>query len=67
MKCFGEVTSKETCFSLHLEKENFLYSYLAIEFYYGRKKELISEEFLLPWKKLVKSDVVKHELRVESL
>ena len=43
MESFGEATGKETG-----KGKTFYTIILAIRFYYGRKKELLSVEFLLP-------------------
>ena len=65
MESFGEATSKETCFSLYLEKGKlFIQLFWLLSFTMVAKNNTFSVEFLLPWKEnLEKSDVVKHELR----
>ena len=52
MESFGEATSKETCFSLYLEKGKlFIQLFWLLSFTIVAKKNTFSVEFLLPWKK----------------
>ena len=69
MESFSEAASKGTCFSLYLERwKLFIQLFWPLSFTMVVKKNTFSVEFRLPWKKnLEKSDVVKNELRVESL
>ena len=70
METFYEAISKETYFSLYLEKgQLFIQLFWPLSFTMVAKKNTYSVEFRLPWKKknLEKSNVVKHDLRVESL
>ena len=68
MESVGEATSKETCFSLYLEKGKlFLQLFWPLRFTMVAKKKLLSVEFLLPWKKnLVKSDVVNTSYELKA-
>ena len=52
MESFGEAASKETCFSLYLEKGKlFIQLFWLLSFTMVAKKNTFSLEFLLPWKK----------------
>ena len=72
MGSFGETTSKETCFSLYVEKGKlFLQLFWTLRFTMVAKKNILSEEFLLPWKKpgkmwCGKTRFTSYELRVDS-
>ena len=68
METFHEATSKKTSFSLYLEKwKLFIQLFWLLSFTMVARNNTFSVEFLLPWKKrLEKSNVVKHELRVAS-
>ena len=65
MESFGEATGKETCFSLYLEKGKlFIQLFWPLGFTMVAKKNYFPLNFCYHEQK---PDVVKHELRVESL
>ena len=67
MGSFGETTSKEACFSLYVEKGKlFLQLFWTLRFTMVAKKNILSEEFLLPWKKPGKMWCGKTRLQVTS-
>ena len=68
MESFGYATNKETCFSLYLEKGKlFVQLFWPLGFTMVEKRTTFRRISVTINKNLVKSDVVKHELRVESL
>ena len=67
MESFGEASSKENCF-LYLEKENLLYNQFGHQvLLWWQKRTTYRRISVTMNKNLVKSDVVKHELRDERL
>ena len=68
MESFGEATNKETCFSLYLEQGKlFMQLFRPLSFTMVAKRNTFGRISVTMNKNLVKSDVAKHELRVESL
>ena len=68
MESFGEASSKKTCFSLYMEKGKlFIQLFWPLGFTMLAKKNYFRRISVTMNKNLVKSDVVKHELGVESL
>ena len=68
MESFGKATSKETCFFLYLEKGKlFIQLFWPLSFTMAARKTTFRRISVTIKENLVKSDVVKHELRVESL
>ena len=68
MESFGEASSKKTCFFLYMEKGKlFIQLFWPLGFTMLAKKNYFRRISVTMNKNLVKSDVVKHELGVESL
>ena len=68
MKSFGKATSKENCFSLYQEKGKlFMQLFWPLSCTMVTQKTTFHRISVTMKKNLVKSDVVKHEQRVESL
>ena len=68
MESFGEASSKKTCFSLYMEKGKlFIQLFWPLGFTMLAKKNYFRRISVTMNKNLVKSDVVKHELGVESV
>ena len=68
MESFGEATRKETCFSPYLENGKlFIQLFSPLSFTMMTKRTTFRRISVTMKEALVKSDVVKHELRVKRL